>query len=506
MSVEEEVHIKQEVNSEDEDQPPTIVDMEKLIKVEINEDVVASSNDDGVDPLEHSQEIDTSKFLEVQYSQPNSSSHKLDFNKKIIRYETMGNGPKKVQAQKMLEEKLRATLMEQRRLQMEIAALKRSEGEADIDIASKRTIYNKTVKLKMKGPNDFYQFHAISNQGESEEKKLARRKLKVDSERGRRQELKEHYDNLYYWVNLGKTDNIDYKQSYHDRMISAIECIKEMEKEVIEKEEEYEKLWHVNNELSIKLMELSPDTPFQPKKDQFLYPCESPHCRKIFKSVKPAFVHQQCNHADVDKEPIVPTYMKMKVDDSKHDKEKSIAKEIAAVKEKRILSYEKKTLSSFVLKCRHCSTITNDKTVLHLHSLLHKQLTYFKCPHELCSRLFGVPSKLKTHHFLVHESVLSSEDECVLSQEARVDLTNTIIAYLSFTGKLDKDKECLSDIDNFLEASLDATLIKDEMDMQQEIDHISEEELQLMFQEELQSMTKINSMESELLEEKDPLS
>ena len=89
-----------------------------------------------------------------------------------------------------------------------------------------------------------------------------------------------------------------------------------------------------------------------------------------------------------------------------------------------------------------------------------------------------------------------------------MDLNNTIIAYLTFTGKLEKDKQCLADIDNFLEASLDATLIKDEMDIQQEIDNISEEEFEMMFQEELQSMSNIESCEPDEseMEETDPLS
>ena len=76
-----------------------------------------------------------------------------------------------------------------------------------------------------------------------------------------------------------------------------------------------------------------------------------------------------------------------------------------------------------LLRCRHCAAETADQTLLHLHSLLHRELTYFQCPWPRCQMVFGLPSKLKTHHFLCHEMVLAAEEKCVINMELRVEIT-----------------------------------------------------------------------------------
>merc|ERR1719480_632303 len=102
-------------------------------------------------------------------------------------------------------------------------------------------------------------------------------------------------------------------------------------------------------------------------------------------------------------------------------------------------------------RCRQCLTTAQDKTLLHLHSLLHKDLIYFQCPWPRCELVFGVPSKLKTHHFLSHEMVLAAEEKCTIDINARVLLTSHLIRLL---GRKELKERTFALVDNFLEASL----------------------------------------------------
>lgn len=117
-------------------------------------------------------------------------------------------------------------------------------------------------------------------------------------------------------------------------------------------------------------------------------------------------------------------------------------------------------------------TTAQDKT-LHLHSLLHKELHILQCPWPRCEVVFGVPSKLKTPHFLSHDMVLAAEEKCTIDINARVLMTSNLIRTIK--GKKHSEQDLLALVDNFTEASLDASLILEELKMDTEVENMSEE-------------------------------
>ena len=118
-----------------------------------------------------------------------------------------------------------------------------------------------------------------------------------------------------------------------------------------------------------------------------------------------------------------------------------------------------------VFKCKDCPTLCLNSLVLQVHKFLHQDFTYFFCPD--CEYVFGLPSKLKRHSFLSHEKILDSELEHVLDMESRIEITLKIQEYLT-----NSDPSKVEVVDNFLEASLDAKLILDEIAMNEEVEEI----------------------------------
>jgi len=124
--------------------------------------------------------------------------------------------------------------------------------------------------------------------------------------------------------------------------------------------------------------------------------------------------------------------------------------------------------------CSKCHINFPDFTGFQMHNLLHQHLVLFHCPVAKCGLLFGVPSKLKRHYFLDHGTVLTSEDHLVLSHSARVKITRKIHQMIA-SLELGKNKDSRQ-IDNFLEAHLDAKLVRDEIEVNEAIEKMTDHE------------------------------
>ena len=90
---------------------------------------------------------------------------------------------------------------------------------------------------------------------------------------------------------------------------------------------------------------------------------------------------------------------------------------------------------------------------------------HISCPD--CAYVFGAPSKLKRHYFLSHEKILDSELEHFLDMESRVDITLIIQNDI-----IDPNSRNVEVVDNFLDASLEAKLIVDEIAISAEVESI----------------------------------
>ena len=121
-------------------------------------------------------------------------------------------------------------------------------------------------------------------------------------------------------------------------------------------------------------------------------------------------------------------------------------------------------------KCKDCPAVCLDTLVLQVHQFLHQDLTYFFCSE--CDYVFGLPSKLKRHYFLTHDKILSSEHENILDTQRRAEITVKIQEYITLS-----DVRKVEMVDNFLDASLDAKLILDEITMNKEVENIPRGEL-----------------------------
>ena len=121
-------------------------------------------------------------------------------------------------------------------------------------------------------------------------------------------------------------------------------------------------------------------------------------------------------------------------------------------------------------KCKDCPAVCLDTLVLQVHQFLHQDLTYFFCSE--CDYVFGLPSKLKRHYFLTHDKILSSEHENILDTQRRAEITVKIQEYITLS-----DVRKVEMVDNFVDASLDAKLIHDEITMNEEVENIPLTEL-----------------------------
>ena len=90
-----------------------------------------------------------------------------------------------------------------------------------------------------------------------------------------------------------------------------------------------------------------------------------------------------------------------------------------------------------VVKCQDCPTVCHDLDVLRLHKFLHLNLIYLKCT--VCAFVFGTPSTLKRHMFMLHGILLQPMDleDSVLAMEDRVALTSKVQAAMA-TGDQDE--------------------------------------------------------------------
>ena len=224
-------------------------------------------------------------------------------------------------------------------------------------------------------------------------------------------------------------------------MNSAIQTINLLEQSILEQEKIFSDLLFENAKLQNKLLLLSPSS--APSKPKSLYTCEK--CPMSFPDIQHAFRHEDIHptvflwkNQNAVIKPVRRTNFKQDLTEAQQNHYRELLKRKDLVVKKTspyprqyvtnvkqlVRSQPQKSFEKVVvLKCRYCPTTTADKTNLHIHTLLHKDLTYFQCPWPKCQLVFGVPSKLKTHHFLTHDIVLAAEEKCTIGMEARIQLT-----------------------------------------------------------------------------------
>lgn len=278
--------------------------------------------------------------------------------------------------------------------------------------------------------------------------------------------LKELFEDLDYWVTLGldeRSRSQQVKSAYHDKILNAIGCIDKLERSLSSKAQIYERLLIYNRQLKTRLG----TGPVERTDRNYIYRCEDCHRQgrhvEGLRDVRTAFIHQDRQH------PVVGVKTSTKVG--------RVTRQPSKV---RTLSDD----SVHLLKCRHCPTTTFDSSVLQLHSLLHKDLVLFQCPWPQCSELFGVPSKLKRHHFLDHEMVLSSEEDCMVNMRSRVNITRKMLRILGGNPQnYNFNPENMKTLDNFLEANLDAQLIHDEIKIDSELEKVPDKDLESLLKD-----------------------
>ena len=196
--------------------------------------------------------------------------------------------------------------------------------------------------------------------------------------------------------------------SYNERMNDAIKCIEGLENSLEEKEKIYSLLLSKNIQLRQKLGSLK-GAEIMNTKDSLLYRCDQ--CPAVQTNFRTAFSHESVAHGQSEAVGMISSVTGR--GSTPHERWK-----------RQLRRSESDTpVGTEEYRCRQCLTTAQDKTLLHLHSLLHKDLIYFQCPWPRCELVFGVPSKLKTHHFLSHEMVLAAEEKCTIDINARVLLT-----------------------------------------------------------------------------------
>jgi len=358
-----------------------------------------------------------------------------------------------------------------------------------------RTVYNgKVQKVKL-----------IPNKASvvAVEKFRIKKMRKVELERERRREMTELYDDLK--ENILACKNYDAmsmtNMPYHERMNAAIECIQDLEAEIQEQENTYNLLIAKNTELQHRMFELCDTAALDEPK--MLYRCNVCHVQQS--NIRASFLHHYFKEHKMEAESDTSSsYLKRKMQaPSKLSESKPTTNPLSVNQQfskNRWVKLQNVSSSGSVYvpedtsgrhMCLYCSVSFMDKTVLHIHSLLHKNLMYFQCPWPKCQLVFGLPSKLKTHHFLSHEIVLAAEEKCVLSPRSKVVLTRQIIELLSSKLNTSNQDEIVNVVDNFLEASLDATVVVDEMDIEAKIDKmLNEDSLDTL-------LSKINGMKYE---------
>ena len=195
-------------------------------------------------------------------------------------------------------------------------------------------------------------------------------------------------------------------------MNDAIRCIEGLENSLEEKEKIYSLLLSKNIQLRQKLGSLK-GAEIMSTKDHLLYRCDQ--CPAVQTNFKTAFSHESVAHGQSEGVGLLSPSSTGRGGRTDGKRRKSVPERRKSVPELPVRTEE--------FRCRQCLTTAQDKTLLHFHSLLHKELIYFQCPWPRCELVFGVPSKLKTHHFLSHDMVLAAEEKCTIDINARVLLT-----------------------------------------------------------------------------------
>jgi len=344
----------------------------------------------------------------------------------------------------------------------------------DLESESMNTHYQEKSVLKSR-PEVSKKNVGVHDKVSTEKKKRLQRK--VELERERRKGLTQLFDELDYWVELERKNDPAYQEAkltrfnkppYYERNNAAIKCIKDLECSLKENEQILKDLQVQNDELRkiIRLLNESESEPFE-SSVKSPYNCED--CKISFPSIEDAFTHEsnmQFRH--------------------KKTSNVSSSKKVESTNSNSQLS---------VYKCKDCPTVCLDRMVLQVHKLLHQELTYFYCSQ--CEFVFGLPSKLKKHFFLEHGGILNNDLEQVLDTESRVEVTYKVQKVIA-----NSDPNKVELVDNFLEASLDAKLIQDEISLNWEVNNIPEEDLGKLLDQYIKYDIKVEPVDnSELKDE-----
>jgi len=286
-----------------------------------------------------------------------------------------------------------------------------------------------------------------------------RRLRKIDAERQRRAGLAKLFDDLDFRLEQCDDNRRYYPKKttnskglpYGQRITAAIQCIQLQEWKIMEKESQMTRLQIENIKLRKRLKALKKEqqndsdssSPLSPKTEPTLdlapsfYKCDiCPSYKQVrICTLGEAFTHEQLHHPD-----LYP----------------DITESLDTSSRQAELVQD--------LSCSHCPMVCGDKDLLFIHSLLHLDLTYFFCPD--CPFLFGLPSKLKRHMFLVHGKLLASDEvEFMVDMARRVKATRLVMSYMAKS-----DPQKVTVVENFIEASMDAKLMLDEIVMSEELD------------------------------------
>jgi len=293
---------------------------------------------------------------------------------------------------------------------------------------------------------------------------------KVITERKRRKGLAQLFDNLQDMINAEVDQSGQLvvpmrtkKSTYGERTLAAIACIEELQGKIEQKEELYRTELVRNALLRKRLQTLSADDDQKPWEDSSfqmtnhfaLYNC--PACPNILlANVAEAFIH--LNECPSHNSTVNTALHNTKVTRTLQKARQSVAAEARGRHKKNLVT---------VVKCQECPTVCLDMDVLRVHKFLHQDLTYLKCPS--CLMTFGSPNQLKRHVFLEHHNILETADlhTCVLSIQERVNMTTQVQEAITIG-----DPEKIDIVENFLTATIEASLILQELELQAEVDRL----------------------------------
>jgi len=311
------------------------------------------------------------------------------------------------------------------------------------------------------------------------------RPIKNIRERLRRKEMTDLYSELqnlvdFDMVKLDKIGRVSVgKMSYEDTMNAARTCIGRLEAELGEQNSEYRAEERRNQLLRLELKRVvtgNSEAVLEPcdevwLEDQLLLPpppslLACPTCSYQATDIRKAFVHFQ-EHGAQERSDALPADPITVVTRSRPGRRGSGGRPAGGESLLRPASQRPDLVGAG--QCPQCPFSLgpgSSPVCLQLHSFLHSDLTYFGCGE--CEAVFGLPSKLRHHRSTQHnsqESESGDEANAVLSYEARLELTARSIQQVQqhFLGRTAASQLETDPVNNFLEASLDARLILDEL-------------------------------------------